>query len=326
MIGGTHRPSVGRALSSRNTRTIGAATATSDPTARTRSVPNRRNTPATMPITIGIGMRFMTRRTQPVRPRTSISSPVAKKAPTTSGQAEVAERRSDEDRAGDRPEERQWLPVQPAGHHGEHAVEEEDAEHPRRQLGLRQAALGADRQDHRDRPGGREDQADQPVRRRRAGPGREGRRRGPASGRGGRSISARGAAARSTATLSPRSGRDPATLGQRPPASPRQSTQPWPRRRSINRSPIRSCPVQRKPVRRPAATPQAEGMFRPTVIGQDALDLVQTATERRVRRRRARPTALRRHLADPRTRARCRRPSSSGASPSSPSWTPSSRR
>ena len=39
-----------------------------------------------MPITIGIGMRSMTRRTQPVRPRTSISSPVATNAPTTSGQ------------------------------------------------------------------------------------------------------------------------------------------------------------------------------------------------------------------------------------------------
>ena len=41
----------------------------------------------------------------------------------------------------------------------------------------------------------------------------------------------------------------------------------------------RSAPVaiQRKPGRRPAATPQAEGMVRPTVIGQDAFDLVQTA-------------------------------------------------
>ena len=56
MIGGTHRPRADRALSSKNTSTIGAATATSVPTARTRSVPNRRNTPATMPITIGIGM------------------------------------------------------------------------------------------------------------------------------------------------------------------------------------------------------------------------------------------------------------------------------
>ena len=189
MIGGTHRPSVVQALSSRNTRTIGAATATSDPRARTRSVPNRRNTPATMPITIGIGMRFMTRRTQPVRPRTSISSPVAKKAPTTSRPREVAERRADEDRAGDRPEEGQRLAVDPARPHGEHAVEEEDAEHPRRELGLRQAALGADRQDHRDRPGGREDQADEPV------PGVERSQVAkdparPRSGRGGRSISA----------------------------------------------------------------------------------------------------------------------------------------
>ena len=54
------------------------------------------------------------------------------------GPREVAERGADEDRARDRPEERQGLAVDPAGQHGEHAVEEEDAEHPRRELGLRQ--------------------------------------------------------------------------------------------------------------------------------------------------------------------------------------------
>ena len=163
MIGGTHRPRAARALSSTNTSTIGAATAASDPTARTRSVPNRRNTPATMPITIGMGMRSMTRRTQPVSPRTSTSSPVATNAPTTSGHG-VAERRPDEDRPGDRPEEGQRLAVHPARHHGQQAVEEEHAEHPRRELGLRQAPMGADGQDHGDRTGGREDQADHAVR------------------------------------------------------------------------------------------------------------------------------------------------------------------
>jgi hypothetical protein len=85
MIGGTHRPSDDLALSNRNTTTIGAATATSEPTARTRSVPKRRKTPATMPMTIGIGTRSMNRRTQPVRPRTTTSTPVATNAPMTSG-------------------------------------------------------------------------------------------------------------------------------------------------------------------------------------------------------------------------------------------------
>ena len=41
------------------------------------------------------------------------------------GPAEMPERLSDQDGAGDRPEERQRLPIQPAGEHGEYPVEEE---------------------------------------------------------------------------------------------------------------------------------------------------------------------------------------------------------
>jgi hypothetical protein len=47
-------------------------------------MPKRRNTPATMPITIGIGTSAIARLTQPDRPSSSISKPVAMKAPTTS--------------------------------------------------------------------------------------------------------------------------------------------------------------------------------------------------------------------------------------------------
>ena len=45
--------------------------------ARTQSRPKARNTPATMPMTIGIGTACMARCTQPVTPSASISRPVA---------------------------------------------------------------------------------------------------------------------------------------------------------------------------------------------------------------------------------------------------------
>ena len=46
--------------------------------ARTQSSPNARKTPATMPMTIGIGTARMARCTQPVTPSASISRPVAR--------------------------------------------------------------------------------------------------------------------------------------------------------------------------------------------------------------------------------------------------------
>jgi hypothetical protein len=48
-------------------------------------VPKRRNTPATMPITIDNGMADIRRPTQPVRPRANMKTPVAMNAPTISG-------------------------------------------------------------------------------------------------------------------------------------------------------------------------------------------------------------------------------------------------
>ena len=82
MIGGSHFR--GQTDASRKASTIGPAMARSSRIACTRSMPNRRNTPATMAITIGIGTAAMARRTHPESPSTSMSSPVAKKAPTTS--------------------------------------------------------------------------------------------------------------------------------------------------------------------------------------------------------------------------------------------------
>ena len=74
------------APSARKAAIIGAAIQKSSRTAYTRPRPKRRNTPATIPITIGIGTACIARRTQPERPSTSMSSPVAWKAPTTSAQ------------------------------------------------------------------------------------------------------------------------------------------------------------------------------------------------------------------------------------------------
>ena len=164
MIGGIHRPSDGTALSSRNASTMGAAMAKSAPSARTRSTPNRRKTPATIAMTIGMGMTLITRRTQPVRPRTRMSTPVANEGADDLGPGEMPESRTDQHRSRNRPEHCQRLAVEPAGQDGQQAVEEEDPEDPRRQLRWGQTALGADRQDHRNGTGGREDHTDQAVR------------------------------------------------------------------------------------------------------------------------------------------------------------------
>jgi hypothetical protein len=77
MIGGQRRLRLGSELRINQTTTIGPAMAMSLNSARTRSRPNRRKTPATMPITIGIGASCIARLTQPVAPSTSISALVA---------------------------------------------------------------------------------------------------------------------------------------------------------------------------------------------------------------------------------------------------------
>lgn len=83
--GGMKRASRGDALSARNVAAIGAAIQKSSRMANTRSRPKRRNTPATMPMTMGMGIASIERRIQPLKPRSSISTPVAKNAPITSG-------------------------------------------------------------------------------------------------------------------------------------------------------------------------------------------------------------------------------------------------
>ena len=83
--GGMREATAGEMLTSRYTAVIGAAI---QKPSRKRA-PSRdrmsRNTPATMPITIGIGIACMARRTQPVRPSAVMSNPVARNAPITSG-------------------------------------------------------------------------------------------------------------------------------------------------------------------------------------------------------------------------------------------------
>ena len=79
------RPSRGDTLSAMKAAVMGAAIQKSSRMAKTRSSPNRRNTPATMPMTMGIGTASMARLTQPLKPRASIRTPVATNAPITSG-------------------------------------------------------------------------------------------------------------------------------------------------------------------------------------------------------------------------------------------------
>ena len=64
---------------------IGSAIQSSSRKARTKSTPKRRNTPGHHAMTIGIGTASIARRTQPENPRSSISNPVARNAPITSG-------------------------------------------------------------------------------------------------------------------------------------------------------------------------------------------------------------------------------------------------
>ena len=77
ITGGIRLPHTVLADSSRKATTIGPAMPTSLCSARTRSSPKRRNTPATMPITMGIGSDDISRLTQPLAPSTSISALVA---------------------------------------------------------------------------------------------------------------------------------------------------------------------------------------------------------------------------------------------------------
>jgi hypothetical protein len=74
--GGMRRPSAGATLSTIQVMAIGPAITKSSCKARTRSSPKRRKTPATIPITIGIGTAAIARRTQPVILSTNINEPV----------------------------------------------------------------------------------------------------------------------------------------------------------------------------------------------------------------------------------------------------------
>ena len=68
-----------------NASTMGPATTGLVWEEATMSVPKRRNTAATMAMTMGMGMAAMIRRTRPVAPNARMSRPATKKVPTTSG-------------------------------------------------------------------------------------------------------------------------------------------------------------------------------------------------------------------------------------------------
>ncbi len=74
ITGGILRPQLGSAESVMKASTMGAAMATSLPRARTKSSPKRKNTPATMPITMGMGKTDITRLTQPLMPSSAIKA------------------------------------------------------------------------------------------------------------------------------------------------------------------------------------------------------------------------------------------------------------
>src|SRR5204862_436034 len=77
--------------------------------------------------------------------------------------AQVAERRPDEHRAGNGPEEDERLPVQPAEGDADQPVHEKRAEYPRRQVRRRKPTARAHCEDDRHRARGRKDERDQAV-------------------------------------------------------------------------------------------------------------------------------------------------------------------
>ena len=68
----------------RQTTVMESAMVRSSRNAVTRPMPKRRKTPATMAMTMGMGTASIARRTHPERPRRTITSPAARKAPITS--------------------------------------------------------------------------------------------------------------------------------------------------------------------------------------------------------------------------------------------------
>ena len=99
----------GTALASRNAAVMAAAIQRSLWKARTQSSPNCRNTPATMPMTIGIGTACMARRTQPVDAQRQHQQAGGDEGADHLREREVAERGADQHGAGDGPEEHQRL-------------------------------------------------------------------------------------------------------------------------------------------------------------------------------------------------------------------------
>ncbi len=163
MSGGSTRDTRGMAVSATKAALIGRAIQSSSAKARTRSTPKRRNTPATIAITIGMGMASIARRTHPLHPSTSIRTPVARNAPITSAKLEVRERRADEHGAGNAPEKHQRLPVAEREGDGDEAIEEKPAEDPGGDVRFGKAAARAGGEDDGDRPARGEQEGDDRI-------------------------------------------------------------------------------------------------------------------------------------------------------------------
>ena len=133
--------------------------------ARTRSVPKRRNTPATMPMTIGIGMAAIARRTQPVRPapasarrwRSTRRPPRPAAGAPSAGPTSTVPGMVQKKASGCRYSQQASTVSTPLRKNTPKIHDASSA--------WDSPPCGADRQDHRDRPGGREDQPDEAVRR-----------------------------------------------------------------------------------------------------------------------------------------------------------------
>ena len=116
-----------------------------------------------MPITIGIGIASMARRTQPVSAQRDHEEAGGEKGADHLGEAQMGERGADQHGAGDGPEECERLAIGETVDDADDAVDEERAEHPRCKVGFAQAAPGAGRQHDRHRPGRRKQEGDGTV-------------------------------------------------------------------------------------------------------------------------------------------------------------------
>src|SRR5438067_2347777 len=162
--GGMARPRRGNAVSARNTAVIGAAIASASRKASTRSMPKRRNTPATIAMTIGIGTACIARRTPAREPEEQHQHAGHEIRADRLPEADMRERRTEEHGAGNAPQEHERLPVGRRKGKRDDRIEAKSGRNPGRNVGFGKTAARADRQDDRNRTGAREKKGDEGAR------------------------------------------------------------------------------------------------------------------------------------------------------------------